>query len=140
MPDAIVTALIAAVAAGAGGVLTFVLGRRRDATDRMRVSIEHLSAEAAADLSRAQASGEVVAILRGEVERLQRSYEDSIRHMAELSAEVHGLRTRLAEFEIIVLTLPEEYRSRFTAVLSKSRSVAPNPLRSADPKARTGGL
>lgn len=139
MPDAIITALIAAVAAGVGGVLTYTLGRRRDLTERMRVSIEHLSAEAAADLSRAQASGEVVAILRGEVERLQRSYEDSIRRMAELSAEVHGLRTRLAEFEIIVLTLPEEYRSRFTAVLSKSRPVAPNPLGSADPKVR-GGL
>lgn len=118
MPDAIVTALIAGIAATVGALLTYLTASRR-------VRVEGISAEAAADLARAQASGEIVQLLRGEVQRLQASHEDSLIHVASLAAEVHGLRTRLAEFEIIVLTLPEEYRERFSAVLMKSKPVAP---------------
>lgn len=133
MPDAIVTALIAGIAATVGAALTFLTSNRR-------VRVEGISAEAAADLARAQASGEIVQLLRGEVQRLQQTHEDSIRDVAHLAAEVHGLRTRLAEFEIIVLTLPEEYRERFAAVLSKSKPVAPTERkRDSLPKVERGG-
>lgn len=133
MPDAIVTALIAGIAATVGAILTFTLGRRRDATDRQRVTIESLSAEAVADLNRTQASSEVIQFLREEVGRLQQSHETNLERLAELSAEVGDLRTRLAEFEAIVLTLPDEYRGRFAEVLARKPRAKPGP------KASSGG-
>lgn len=126
MPDAIVTALIAASAGGLGAVLTYVASNRK-------VRVESISAEASADLARSQASGEVITFLREDYRRVRNLYEQTLAEMASLRSEVNAYRDQLAQFEAIVLTLPDEYRSRFAEVLAKK------PRRAPSPKATGGG-
>jgi len=101
-----------------GHILTFLNGKQK-------VQVESFSAEATADLARAQASGEVITFLRDEVKRLQLAHEQSLTRMAELSTEVNAYRQQLAQFESIVLTLPDEYRGRFAEVLARKGSRSP---------------
>ena len=118
MPNDLLIALVGAACTIIGVGLTYL-------TQRSKVRIESISAEATADLVRAQASGEVISFLREEVTRLQIAHEQSLTRMAELSTEVNAYRQQLAQFESIVLTLPDEYRGRFAEVLARKGSRSP---------------
>jgi hypothetical protein len=112
MPTELIIAIIGIGGTIGAGALGFINGRSK-------IRIDSISAEATADLARAQASGEVITFLRDEVQRLQLAHEQSLTRMAELSTEVNAYRQQLAQFESIVLTLPDEYRGRFAEVLAR---------------------
>ena len=125
MPNELLLAVIGGVGTVIGAVLTYSVSSRK-------VTVEAFSAAAAADLAKAQATDlmweNLTAAYKAAIEELQ-ALRAEVRELPALRAEVAGLSAQLAQFEAIVLTLPDEYRGRFAEVLSK---------RTARPKAGSG--
>ena len=122
MPEAVIVALIAGSAAVIGSLTGYLVARLRIPVERQKVQIEGVSAEAAAEFQRAQASSEVLQMLRDDYRRVRDLYEQALTDMAMLRSEVNSYRQQLAQFEAIVLTLPDEYRGRFAEVLASKGS------------------
>lgn len=123
MHDAIVTALIGAAAATVGAILVYASSNRR-------VRVESISAEAAAELSRAQASDlmweNLTAAYQAATQELKELREE-VRELPALRAEVRELRTQMVRFEAIIDGLPDEYRDLFAPVRRKARAAPKAP-------------
>jgi hypothetical protein len=113
-------ALVGAGSAALGAFLTYSVSSRK-------VTVEAFSAAAAADLAKAQATDlmweNLTEAYRAAMNELQ-GLRAEVRELPALRAEVAGLSAQLAQFEAIVLTLPDEYRGRFAEVLAKRASRA----------------
>ena len=116
MPNELLLAVIGGVGTIIGAFLTYLVSSRK-------VTVESISAEASADLVRAQASSEVLTFMREDYNRMRELYDQALTEMATLRSEVGALRDTVQQFEAVVMTLPDEYRGRFADVLRKKTPI-----------------
>jgi hypothetical protein len=121
MPTELLVPVVGAISGVLGAVLTYVVSNRK-------IRVDSISAEAAADLARAQASGEVLAFMREDYNRMRELYDQALTEMATLRSEVGALRETVQQFEAVVMTLPDEYRGRFAEVLTRRAKQSPKAL------------
>lgn len=111
MPTELLIALIGGVGTLIGAGITY-------ATQRSKVRIDSISAQAAADLARAQATDIGF-------ENLVALYHEVKKSNDELRAEVAELRATITTFEATIRQLPTEYQAMFARKGTRPKASGP---------------